>query len=150
MRDFLFMLGYYPKPPNFSGAKDEFCWMGYGLHNLVSEPINLYPRRFMRGLELRIAKMAQYPVTDNKPRSRSNKNDESDQRRLPRSRFGQSCRLELVVALPLISLQDSERFKKLSAGFPTFIEAMKLFRKRGKKITVEAGDLDDSIEDEEE
>ncbi|KAJ6538761.1 hypothetical protein B0H10DRAFT_2245563 [Mycena sp. CBHHK59/15] len=46
--------------------------------------------------------------------------------------------------------EDSEHFKKLSAGFPTFIEAMKLFRKQGKKITVEADDLDDGIEDEEE
>jgi hypothetical protein len=42
---------------------------------------------------------------------------------------------------------DSERFKKLSAGFPTFVEALKLFRKRGKKM---AGDLDDGIGEEEE
>ncbi|KAJ7635903.1 hypothetical protein B0H17DRAFT_1149616 [Mycena rosella] len=55
------------KKTNFVGWVMGMWWSSFPfrIHNLVLEPINLYPRRFMRGLELRIAKVAQYPVTDN-------------------------------------------------------------------------------------
>ncbi|KAJ6576299.1 hypothetical protein B0H10DRAFT_2199108 [Mycena sp. CBHHK59/15] len=46
--------------------------------------------------------------------------------------------------------EDSETFKKLSAGFSTFVDAMKLFRKRGKNAAVGAGGLDDDIVEEED
>jgi hypothetical protein len=39
-----------------------------------------------------------------------------------------------------LATEDSENFKKLSRGFQTFVDAMKLFRKRGKRMTAGRGD----------
>jgi hypothetical protein len=39
-----------------------------------------------------------------------------------------------------LATEDSESFKKLSRGFQTFDDAMKLFRKRGKRLTAGGGD----------
>lgn len=49
-----------------------------------------------------------------------------------------------------LAAEDSECFKKLSAGFSKFSDAMKLFRKRGKKTAGGAGDLDDDMGEEKE
>jgi hypothetical protein len=46
-----------------------------------------------------------------------------------------------------LGAEDSERFKKLATGEAKFDDAMKLFRKRGKKKAGAEGDSEDDDED---